>query len=217
MWYIFRHGETFRNRNNIKQGHTKNSFLTLHGIIQAHMNGMKLKNIETNTDFHNFKYICTPLERTYHTCQLIMEALGIDDIFPIQDELIISRCRGILEEKQDDEIEKLFPIECKNIKSNPWDYQFDKYESYRSSYLRLAKFIEKYREEKNLIIVAHKGVNRNLMYLLQKSKDIKNLVNWVENLSNEEGNKLVIDLKNKVPNFDQNYFYSWDGIEYKKY
>lgn len=213
MWYIFRHGETFCNRNKVKQGHSKNSFLTFEGAIQAHMNGLKLKNIDE--DFLQYKFICTPLERTYHTCQLIIESLGLN-ILPIQDELIISRSRGKLERYHEEELKKNFPEEWKNIQNNLWSYEFEGYENYKNSCIRLVKFIEKYKNEKNLVIVAHKGVNRNLMYFLQKSKEESNLIDWINNLSDEEGNFIIKDLKNKTPTFDQNYFYSWNGDKYEK-
>lgn len=213
MWYIFRHGETFKNRNNIKQGHSKNSFLTFEGVLQAHMNGLKLKNLEE--DFSNYKFLCSPLERTYHTCQLIIESLGLD-VEPIVENAILSRERGKVGIYKEKDIEKFFPEEGKKIKENIWGYKFEGYESYKDLYLRLAGFIKKYENEKNLVMVSHKGLNRNLMYLIEKNNEIKNLVEWIENLTDEEGNKLVNDLKNKVKSFDQNYFYSWDGKEFVK-
>lgn len=210
MWYIFRHGETLYNKNRITQGYVNDSFLTLNGVIQAHMNGVKLKQLEKNTDFHNYKFVCTPLERTYHTCQLIMESLGIIDMLPTQEELIISRGKGTAEKKESKE-HKVIKYE------NVWNYEENNGETYKESYTRLAKFIEKYKNERNLIIVAHKGVNRNLMYLLKKSKEIDNLSTWISNLTDEEGNNLIYDLKCEVPTFNQNYFYSWDGNNFTQY
>ncbi|MDR1499202.1 MAG: phosphoglycerate mutase family protein [Rickettsiales bacterium] len=214
MWYIFRHGETFFNKKNMRQGHVKNSFLTFEGAIQAHMNGLKLKKLRDN--FDDFKFICTPLERTYQTIQLMGESLGIVPLTPIQDELIISRSRGKFEGHRPEDFEKLFPIEYKNVMDNPWSYEFEGYESYKNSYLRLAKFIKKYEKE-NLVVVAHKGVNRNMMFLLQKNKEINDLLGWINGLGDRDGSRVINELKASVPTFNQNYFYSWDGNEFIKY
>ena len=55
------------------------------------------------------------------------------------------------------------------------------------------------------------------MYLLKKSKEIDNLSTWISNLTDEEGNNLIYDLKCEVPTFNQNYFYSWDGNNFTQY
>ncbi len=214
MWYIFRHGETFKNKSKIKQGHTKYSFLTFEGVLQVHMNGLKLKDLEEN--FSDYKFLCSPLERTYHSCQLIIESLGLKDTSPIVEDFILSRNRGKIETYKEKELEEFFPEETKKIKENIWGYKFEGYESYKDFYLRLAQFIKKYENEKNLVIVAHKGLNRNLMYLIKKNTEVENLIEWINNLSDEEGSSLINDLSNKVKTFDQNYFYSWDGNEFIK-
>lgn len=211
MWYIFRHGETFCNRNKIKQGLMKNSFLTLNGIFQAHINGLKLKKLDD--DFTDYKFLCSPLERTYHTCKLIMNCVGREDE-PIVEDSILSRSRGRIEKYHEDEIKKNFPKEWEKIQQNIWGYRFEEYESYKDLYVRLAKFIKKYENEENVVIVAHKGLNRNLMYLLQKNIEVNDLLAWINNLSDEEGNFIIKDLKDKVKSFDQNYFFSWNKKEF---
>ena len=46
MWYIFRHGETFQNvKRDMVMGHTKNIFLTFNGVLQTHLNGLKLSKL----------------------------------------------------------------------------------------------------------------------------------------------------------------------------
>jgi hypothetical protein len=75
----------------------------------------------------------------------------------------------------------------------------------------MADFIEKYKNEENLVIVSHEGVCQSLMYLLEKSKNNTNLIQFVNDITDEEGNEIVRTMK-KVA-FNQNYFYSWDGNE----
>ena len=65
--------------------------------------------------------------------------------------------------------------------------------------------------------MAHKGVNRNLMYLLKKSMEVENLLEWILSLTDEEGDKLIYDLKCTVSAFNQNYFSAWDGKTYTQY
>lgn len=211
MWYIFRHGETFCNRNKKRQGYSRNSFLTLEGILQSHMNGLKLKNLEK--DFAKYKFLCSPLERAHHTCQLILDSLEMDTD-PIIEELLLSRSRGKIDKYHEEEIKEYYPEEWQKIQDNLWGYKFEDYESYKELYLRLAKFIDKYKNEKNLVVVAHKGLNRNLMFLLKKSLEIEDLTKWINSLNDDEGNKMVKNLKERVKGFNQNYFYSWDWNEF---
>lgn len=214
MWYIFRHGETFYNRKKVKQGHIKNSFLTFDGIVQSHVNGLKLRKLDK--DFTDYKFICSPLERAYHTCKLVMSCVGRDDN-PMVEDLVLSRCRGVAEGQSEDEFKNKYPEEWGKIQENLWGYKFgDKYESYRDLYMRLAIFIKKYENEKNVVVVAHKGLNRNLMYLLEKSVEESDLLSWVSCLSDEKGNLIIKELKNKVKDFNQNYFFSWNGKEFVK-
>ena len=210
MWYIFRHGETTYNKHKIVQGYVRDSFLTLAGATQAHMNGIKLRQLEPNTDFHNYKFICTPLERTYHTCQLIMESLGIMDMFPTIEESLISRDKGTAE-RTEGEKNKVPKLE------KTWNFEANGGETYKETYIRISQFIEKHKNEQNVVIVAHKGVNRNLMYLLKKSMEVENLLEWILSLTDEEGDKLIYDLKCTVSAFNQNYFSAWDGKTYTQY
>ena len=76
MWYIFRHGETFDNlRKDRVMGHTKHIYLTYNGILQTYLNGLKL--LKTKEDFTNYRFICSPLERADHTCQLLLDTIGL--------------------------------------------------------------------------------------------------------------------------------------------
>lgn len=208
MWYIIRHGKTFYNENNIQQG-TINSYLSIEGVVQAQSIGFKLKEIEKN--FNKFKFISSPLARTFHTCQIIKEVLGINSL-PENEILIRNRSKGVFENLPKKIIKILFSEEYRQLKENQWNFNIKGYENYRHLFMRVMKFIEKYKNEKNLVIVSHSGVNRVLIYsLILKNKIGKSFnLKYLENLSDSEGNKLVGGL-NKIEYINQNYFISWNG------
>lgn len=212
MWYIFRHGETFRNvKKDMIQGHSKNIFLTLNGALQAHINGKKLK--KQDEDFSNYRIVCSPLERTINTCQIIMDEIGRGDN-PEYEELIMERSQGIFNGMLKRDIKEKYDVEYTESRDNLWNYKADGYENYRIIFLKVTEFIEKYKNDKNLIVVAHEGVNNSLMYLLKKKNEVGDLKKWIDNLSDEEGNNIAKEVKSNV--FDQNYFFSWDGEKFEK-
>lgn len=212
MWYIIRHGETFVNvKKSIVQGHTKNIFLTFNGILQAYVNGTKLRN--TKEDFTKYRIICSPLERAINTCQIIMDEIDRNGN-PEYEELMMERCQGIFDGIMRDKISEIYPEEFKITKENPWNCEFEGYENYKTIFKKINNFIDKYKNEKNLIIVAHEGTNQCLMYLLQKKENKDILSKWIDSLSDEDGSKIIKEIK-KI-DFDQNYFYSWDGTNMVK-
>ncbi len=193
MWYIIRHGQTLENNLGIQQGQAE-SLLTLKGIVQAQSIGYRL--LEQNENFENFKFLSSPLVRTRQTLQIIMEIIGVaGKINPIVEPLIINRNKGILQNVKKQELKNLFPEEYKKREEDPWNYIAPgATESKCQSCIRLQNFIEKYKNEKNLVIVGHRGINSMLRQLLSGStvEDIKN--------NDEE------------PDKSQNYFYTWNGI-----
>ncbi len=212
MWYIFRHGETFANVNkNIIQGHMKNVFLTFNGALQAHINGQKLKKLEDN--FDNYKIICSPLERAINTCQIIMNEININKM-PDFEDLLLERSKGIFDGMLKIEAKKNYEKEYTLSKENLWSYDFGKIETYKVILLKLLKFYDKYKQNDKMIIVAHEGINNCLMYILKRKNEIENLEEWINNLSDEEGNKIAKEIKSV--RFNQNYFYSWDGNKLEK-
>jgi len=173
-WYIIRHGQTLENSLHIQQGSTA-SLLTLQGIDQAKSIGLRLK--EREEDFSQFKFLCSPLIRTRHTMQIIIEVLGLGGkIKPIVEPLIVNTCKGILENVKKDEIKNLFPEEYKKKQDDPWNYVPPGGESKASCFERLKEFTEKYKDEKHLVIVGHRGVNRRLLGILlnHSAEDVKN-------------------------------------------
>lgn len=213
LWYIVRHGKTFYNQNNIQQGNI-NSFLSLEGIAQAQMNGYKLKEIETG--IKKFRFLSSPLGRAFHTCQIIKEVVGINSL-PEREPLIINRSKGVFENLTRNNIKLLFGDEFEELKKNPWNVSIKNYESYKSLFIRLSNFLEKYKNEKYLIIVSHSGINKVLMLLLSMKKEGKDIsASYFNALPEKQGNKLVNELNN-FEYFNQNYFFSWDGEDFRKY
>ena len=209
MWYIFRHGETFQNvKRDMVMGHTKNIFLTFNGVLQTHLNGLKLS--KTGEDFAQYKFICSPLERTIHTCQLLMDTIGLRFDILEKEKLLKERTKGIFDGLKKTYIEEKYPQELELMKKESWNQIVcEGYETHKMIFIKMAEFIEKYKNEENLVIVAHEGVCQSLMYLLEQSKNNTNLKQFVDNITDEEGNEIVKTMK-KVA-FNQNYFYSWDG------
>ena len=192
MWYIIRHCQTLENNLDIQQGQTE-SLLTLKGIIQAQSIGYRL--LEQEKNFENFKFLSSPLCRTRHTLQIIMEILGVaDKITPIVEPMLINRGKGVLQGIPKEKIKDLFPEEEAKRTEDSWNYIApNATESKCQSCQRIQKFIDKYKDEKNLVIVGHRGINNFLRRLLSG-----------ETLDNIRDNRGEIDKS-------QNYFYTWDG------
>lgn len=210
MWYIFRHGETFDNlRKDRVMGHTKHIYLTYNGILQTYLNGLKL--LKTKEDLTKYKFVCSPLERADHTCQLLLDTVGLRFDRKEQEYLLIERTQGEFDGLTHKYIYELYPKELELMKNNNWSCVVCKnYNTHKNVFLQVIDFIKKYENEKNLVAVAHEGICQKLMYLLQKKLSVKELRGFVNNLSDKEGHKLVCNL-NKTVAFNQNYFYSWDG------
>ncbi len=184
----------------------KNVFLTFNGALQAHINGQKLKKLEDN--FDDYKIVCSPLERAINTCQIIMNEININGT-PEFDDLLKERSKGIFDGMLKAEAKKNYEKEYVLSKENLWSYDFGGIETYKVIILKLLKFCDKYKSNDKMIIVAHEGINNCLMYVLKKKNEIENFEEWINNLSDEEGNRVAKEIK--AVRFNQNYFYSWNG------
>ena len=150
------------------------------------------ENIE---DFSNYEFISSPLIRTKHTLQIIMEILNQTEKKIILDPLLASRKKGILEGIKKEDIKKDFSKEYENQQKDKWTYIPPNGESRQMLYYRIKEFVEKYKNKDNLIIVTHKGCAYLMKeILLGKSEDI---------------------IKNDFSKRDklQNYFYIWNKKE----
>lgn len=183
MWFIIRHGETLHNVKKIIQGHCA-SLLTLRGIVQIKSIGHRLQN--TKEDFKNYKLISSPMIRARNTMQIIQEILEITNMSYIEEELIAEINTGLATNMSEKEAKEKYHS-ILNV-DHYLKKQYPEGESNNQVYDRVLKFFDKYKNEKNLIIVTHSGVARcfrNHM-LGRKRENIDNI------LSN------------------QNYFLSWD-------
>jgi broad specificity phosphatase PhoE len=135
--------------------------------------------------------------RTRHTIQLIIEILGLTGKIEVLEEaLLLSRSKGLLEGMMKTDIEKFYPNEIQDRKNDPWNYTpLYGGESRKSAYNRIKKFIKKYKDESNLVICTHSGI-------------VKTLKNILSGLSEEDIKTLV---KEKSEEKIQSYFYAWDG------
>ena len=105
MWYMIRHGQTLENKLSIQQGQI-DTLLSLKGIVQAQSIGYRL--LDFNENFEEYEFISSPLARTRHTLQIIIEILNISNAKIITEPLLINRGKGILEGKFKNQIEDIF-------------------------------------------------------------------------------------------------------------
>jgi len=185
-WYIIRHGETLNNRKHIKQGQCA-SLLTLKGIKQSKSIAKRLQKLEP--DFSKFKFITSPIVRTKHTMQIILETLNLDTE-PIEDSSIMSRNKGIFQGCPKKEFPDRFPKEYEEIQKDPWNYTPPNGESLETAHKRFLEFLEKYKNEENLIIVMHKRGSTTLRMLLEK--------------------KSKQEIREAGANHNQDFFFKWD-------
>ncbi len=196
MWYMIRHGQTLENKLSIQQGQI-DTLLSLKGIVQAQSIGYRL--LDFNENFEEYEFISSPLARTRHTLQIIIEILNISNAKIITEPLLINRGKGILEGKFKNQIEDLFIKECKEKEKEDWNYiPPEATESRYNAYERILKFIDKYKNHKNLIIVSHSGMLKMLR----------------ETLSGKTFEE--IKSNNKLDK-NQNYFYRWDEKNIEKF
>lgn len=190
MWFIIRHAQTLENSRGIQQGQME-SLLSLKGIVQAQSIAYRLLDFKEE-NFEEYEFISSPLTRTRHTLQIIMEVLNIKDKNPIMEPLLLSRNKGIFQGLEKDKIKEIYPEEYKKMEQDKWNYiPPEATESKNDTYNRIKDFIEKYKDHKNVILVTHGSITKMVKEELLNIKGAGNLNN----------------------NFtkNQNYFYCWDG------
>ncbi|HSQ97823.1 MAG TPA: histidine phosphatase family protein [Rickettsiales bacterium] len=190
-WYIFRHCETLSNKLKTKFCGEVETLLTLRGIDQAKSIGHRL--INTQEDFSKFEFIASPLARTRHTTQIILELLKLEDKELVEEPLLKTKYRGDLEGMLRKEAEVKYVESFKERDRDFWNWcPPGNGESHASEYQRVLKFIDKYKEKDNLFICGHQGTISVLVKVLE---------GWTEE-------QIKSDRKNLK--FDQNYFYSYN-------
>lgn len=155
--YVVRHGETLENANNCLVGRL-NSSLTNEGINQAKKVSEYFK--DKNIDL----IVSSPLDR----CRQTSEIISNKKIPIIYSDNLLGRDHGEFTGK---------PKESINF-DEYWNYNknihYEKAESVRDLYNRVAKLVEDIKEKyknKNIIIVTHSGIMRVLYYYFKGIPD----------------------------------------------
>ena len=148
--YVVRHGETIENANNCLVGRI-NSSLTEKGIEQAKQVGNYFKDKKIDL------IVSSPLDR----CKQTSEIISNNNIPIYYSDSLLGRDHGEFTGKPRDSI---------NF-DEYWNYnkniQYERAESVKDLYDRIAKLIEELKEkfnDKSIIIVTHSGVMRVLYY-----------------------------------------------------
>lgn len=191
MWYIIRHGETSHNVKKIRQGHYP-SVLNSKGIEQSKAIAKKIKELEK--DFKGFKFLTSPMLRSRQTIQIIMHILGVKQKEKVE-ELLKNRGKGIFENLPKTFPAENFPEEIEKKNKDLWNYAPPGGESRKDVYERILKFLEKYKDKKDLVIVLHGGNGKILRGLLE--------------------GKTEKELKKLKASHKQNCFYTWDDKKIK--
>jgi probable phosphoglycerate mutase len=146
--YITRHGETEWNTQHRMQG-WKNSNLTEKGVSNAKALGKSLKNIEFK------KVYCSPLDRTRHTTELILNGRDIEVVY---DENLREIHLGELEGLNQEEVAAIYPDFKTHFWENPHLYKAKSGEDFFNVKERVVKVLEdiiKDNPEGNILIVTH--------------------------------------------------------------
>ena len=197
MWFIIRHGQTLENSLGIQQGQIE-SLLSLKGVVQAQSIAYRLLDFK-NEDYNTYDFISSPLPRTRHTLQIIMEILNVINKKPILEPLLLSRNKGIFQGLEKNEIKDIYPEEYAKMEKDNWNYIPPKAtESKNDTYNRAKQFIEKYKDHKNIIIVTHGSLTKMIKQELLNIK-FQNKENLYDSFTK-----------------NQNYFYCWDGEKMEK-
>ncbi|MBW2975722.1 histidine phosphatase family protein [Candidatus Woesearchaeota archaeon] len=157
--FIIRHGQTEWNLRKKRQG-SLDSPLTKKGIEQARIVGNKLldKGIEA--------IYSSTLNRAVETARIISEILNIKDV--IYDNRLNEICYGILEGRTEDAINSQFSGIMEKRKKNKFLFKLPEGESYLDVKNRVRTLIDDIKKSgiKNVLIVAHRAVNMNIIGIL---------------------------------------------------
>jgi broad specificity phosphatase PhoE len=173
---------------------TQWSTLSLKGVGQAISIANRLSS--TSENFSEYKFIASSMVRTQQTLRIILELLGLKNLELETDPLINSKNKGIFEGIPKEEMKRLYPEEIGKKKANRWNYKAPGGgESLEDLYQRITKFVDKHRDDKNVVVAVHET-------------GCKTLVGALQGKTREE--IMELDLSQ-----DQNYFLSWDSKEVK--
>lgn len=155
---LVRHGQTVWNAEGRYQGQL-NSDLTELGKKQARNNALKvLKAINEEP----LKFFSSPLGRARETALIICDELSLDRDKIIFDDNVQEVDYGMFEGKTKEFCKKEYAKEFEEREKNKWSYVLAGGESYEMVTKRLNLFLERIKDEKIVILVAHAMVSRAL-------------------------------------------------------
>ena len=188
---LLRHGQTIWNVEGRYQGQL-NSDLTDLGKKQAKDNAFKIaKAIDIE---ESFKFFSSPLGRAKETTYIIGDTLSLDNNKVIFDKNIQEVNYGIFEGKTKVFCQTEYAEEFRAREANKWSYVLEGGESYEMVTKRIYSWLEKIKDEKLVILVAHEMINRALrgiycsydkktmLNLRQKNDVVLKLENYQENI-----------------------------------
>lgn len=146
--YITRHGETEWNIQHRMQG-WKNSNLTERGIANAKALGKSLKSVDFT------RIYCSPLDRTKHTTELILDGKAVEVIY---DENLREIHLGELEGLNPEEVAAIYPDFKTHFWQTPNLYKAKSGEDFYNVRERVIKALEgiiRDNPEGNVLIVTH--------------------------------------------------------------
>jgi broad specificity phosphatase PhoE len=167
MIVVARHGQTDWNIEGRLQGQRDVS-LNSRGLKQAQTLAENLQEFKIDRIF------CSPLARAKETAQVIFDAgIGTQEtvhFIPNLCEISFGTCEG---KRKDEGLAEFL----KEREQDKWNHKFPKGESYAELYERVRKtlnYIEAtYSQDKNIVFIAHEGVNRMIAkYYLGLSNEL---------------------------------------------
>jgi broad specificity phosphatase PhoE len=157
--YLVRHGETAWNREGRVQGHL-DSPLTARGIVQARQVGATLAALLEGEQ--PVALVASPLGRTRHTAELMLEALGGRVAAVRFDDRLKEIGWGRWEGLTRSEIAAREPATFAAHQRDPWTVGPPGGESWAMLSLRVAAWLESVGQEPRLVVVGHGAWGRAL-------------------------------------------------------
>jgi probable phosphoglycerate mutase len=188
---LLRHGQTVWNLEGRYQGHL-NSNLTILGKAQAEENAVKLSR-EMKIE-KPFKFFASPLGRARETAYIISDILGLNREDIIFDNNLKEIHYGIFEGKSKDFCQKSYSHQFQEREEDKWYYVLEGGgESYEMVEKRLFLWLERIKNEKYVVVVAHEMINRALRGIYCKyERDVT--------LQLRQNNDIVLKLENGEEN-----------------
>ena len=159
---IARHGMTTKNKEKRLSGNSNNAQLTKEGLKHA------INLVEVLKKYNIDIIFCSPLKRAIDTAKPIAKELNLKIN---SDDSLREFDFGLLDGKKEKQKEVFEALKKRRENLN---FKFPKGESYNDVVKKVNLFLNKLLKHKfkSILIIAHGGTNRALMYLLNKDQTI---------------------------------------------